>query len=40
MDGGCGGSIYYMQSEIFQAFMCYNFDDYGLYSYENLFTIF
>jgi len=21
---------HYMQSEIFQAFICYNFDDYGL----------
>jgi len=29
-----------MQSEIFQAFICYNFDDYVLHSLWKLFTIF
>jgi len=27
---------YYMQSKIFQAFICYNFDDYGLQLMKNL----
>ena len=27
-----------MQSEIFQAFICYNFDDYGLQLMKKYFT--